>query len=299
MGPGAPEYQQAIVRAYEGLRQRTQVRAEMKKMVDLYRPGGAWWQANAGNKPRAAQRLQRHGRGHARDGDRVPPGGAEDAPGGDVPARARHLQAVRGRVRLQRGSGVRLRLRLQPALLLRGDPLGAGGVGGGRRPVRRRGGVQDPGSRLGARGLQRVLPQERRVRRGARLRQAGEDRARPARQERPQGRPEGRREQVQGRRREEAHRQEGREGAAGAAAHATSRSTWSPPATRTTRSTRTTRTRSTCATRRRSSSTTATTSWTRRGASARSSRSSPRSGARGTRRTSRCSCSRAARSGSS
>jgi tetratricopeptide (TPR) repeat protein len=51
MGPSAPEYQQAIVRAYEGLRQRTQVRTEMKKMVDLYRPGGSWWKANEGNKP--------------------------------------------------------------------------------------------------------------------------------------------------------------------------------------------------------------------------------------------------------
>ena len=50
MGPSAPEYQQAIVRAYEGLRQRTQVRAEMKKMVDLYRPDGSWWKANDGNK---------------------------------------------------------------------------------------------------------------------------------------------------------------------------------------------------------------------------------------------------------
>ncbi|WP_224248967.1 tetratricopeptide repeat protein [Hyalangium gracile] len=50
MGPGAPEYQQAIVRAYEGLRQRTQVRSEMKKMVELYRPGGTWWEANTGNK---------------------------------------------------------------------------------------------------------------------------------------------------------------------------------------------------------------------------------------------------------
>jgi tetratricopeptide (TPR) repeat protein len=51
MGPNAPEYQQAIVRAYEGLRQRKQVQAEMKKMVDLYRPGGQWWQANAGDTP--------------------------------------------------------------------------------------------------------------------------------------------------------------------------------------------------------------------------------------------------------
>lgn len=46
MGPGAPEYQQAIVRAHEGLRQRTQVRAEMRRMVELYRPGGEWWKAN-------------------------------------------------------------------------------------------------------------------------------------------------------------------------------------------------------------------------------------------------------------
>ncbi|HYH95459.1 tetratricopeptide repeat protein [Hyalangium sp.] len=50
MGPSAPEYQQAIVRSFEGLRQRTQVRTEMKKMVDLYRPGGTWWQANTGSK---------------------------------------------------------------------------------------------------------------------------------------------------------------------------------------------------------------------------------------------------------
>ena len=51
MGPGAPDYQQSIVRAHEGLRQRNQVRAEMKRMVELYRPGGDWWQANTGNKP--------------------------------------------------------------------------------------------------------------------------------------------------------------------------------------------------------------------------------------------------------
>ncbi|PTL85483.1 tetratricopeptide repeat protein [Vitiosangium sp. GDMCC 1.1324] len=50
-GPGAPDYQQSIVRSYEGLRQRTQVRAEMKRMVELYRPGSEWWQANADNKP--------------------------------------------------------------------------------------------------------------------------------------------------------------------------------------------------------------------------------------------------------
>ncbi len=51
MGAGAPDYQQSIVRAHEGLRQRNQVRAEMKRMVELYRPGSEWWQANTGNKP--------------------------------------------------------------------------------------------------------------------------------------------------------------------------------------------------------------------------------------------------------
>ncbi|RYZ33145.1 MAG: gliding motility protein U, partial [Myxococcaceae bacterium] len=49
MGANAPEYQQAVVRAFEGLRQRQQVRKEMKRMVDLYRPGGEWWSANASN----------------------------------------------------------------------------------------------------------------------------------------------------------------------------------------------------------------------------------------------------------
>jgi tetratricopeptide (TPR) repeat protein len=51
MGANAPEFHQAIVKAYEGLRQRTQVRAEMKRMVDLYKPGGTWWEANTGNAP--------------------------------------------------------------------------------------------------------------------------------------------------------------------------------------------------------------------------------------------------------
>jgi tetratricopeptide (TPR) repeat protein len=50
MGPGAPEFQQSIVRCYEDLRQRNQVRVEMKRMVELYRPGAQWWQANAGEK---------------------------------------------------------------------------------------------------------------------------------------------------------------------------------------------------------------------------------------------------------
>ncbi|OJH38821.1 tetratricopeptide repeat protein [Cystobacter ferrugineus] len=51
LGASAPEYQQAIVRSYEGLRQRDKVRAEMKLMVAGYRPGSDWWKANEGNKP--------------------------------------------------------------------------------------------------------------------------------------------------------------------------------------------------------------------------------------------------------
>ncbi|MET0406493.1 MAG: tetratricopeptide repeat protein, partial [Cystobacter sp.] len=49
LGAAAPEYQQAIVRSFEGLRQRDKVRAEMKHMVAEYRPGGSWWAANEGN----------------------------------------------------------------------------------------------------------------------------------------------------------------------------------------------------------------------------------------------------------
>ena len=114
-----------------------------------------------------------------------------------------------------------------------------------------------PGAGLGARGRQRELPQERLLRRHPGLRQAREDRARPARQERPQGRPEGGREQVQGPRREEGpHHQEGHRPGRGASSRTTRSTSW-PRATSTTSSTRTTRTRSTCATRPRSSSTTA------------------------------------------
>ena len=46
----APEHQQAIVRCYEGLRDRAHVKAEVRRLVDLYRPGGIWWNANQGQK---------------------------------------------------------------------------------------------------------------------------------------------------------------------------------------------------------------------------------------------------------
>ena len=42
----APELQQAIIRSYEKLRQREQVKVEVKKLAELYRPGSAWWKAN-------------------------------------------------------------------------------------------------------------------------------------------------------------------------------------------------------------------------------------------------------------
>lgn len=46
----APDFQHAIIKAYEGLRQRDQVKSETKKMAELYRPGSSWWAANT-SKP--------------------------------------------------------------------------------------------------------------------------------------------------------------------------------------------------------------------------------------------------------
>jgi tetratricopeptide (TPR) repeat protein len=42
----APEFQQSIIKSYEKLRQRDQVRSEVKKLAELYRPGSSWWKAN-------------------------------------------------------------------------------------------------------------------------------------------------------------------------------------------------------------------------------------------------------------
>jgi tetratricopeptide (TPR) repeat protein len=50
MHPDAPEYQQAIVRCYEGLRDRSHVKSEIRRLVDLYRPGGEWWTVNQNRK---------------------------------------------------------------------------------------------------------------------------------------------------------------------------------------------------------------------------------------------------------
>jgi tetratricopeptide (TPR) repeat protein len=46
----APDFQQAIIKSYEGLRQRDNVKAETKKMAELYRPGSSWWKANESKK---------------------------------------------------------------------------------------------------------------------------------------------------------------------------------------------------------------------------------------------------------
>ncbi len=46
----APDFQQAVIKSYEGLRQRENVKAETKKMAELYRPGSTWWKANESKK---------------------------------------------------------------------------------------------------------------------------------------------------------------------------------------------------------------------------------------------------------
>ena len=42
----APDFQQAIIQSFEKLRQRDQVKAEVKKLAELYRPGSTWWKTN-------------------------------------------------------------------------------------------------------------------------------------------------------------------------------------------------------------------------------------------------------------
>lgn len=50
MSESAPDYQQSIIKSYEGLRQRDQVKSEVKKLAELYRPGSEWWKANESKK---------------------------------------------------------------------------------------------------------------------------------------------------------------------------------------------------------------------------------------------------------
>ncbi|MFZ5468444.1 MAG: tetratricopeptide repeat protein [Myxococcota bacterium] len=46
----APDFQQAIIKNYEGLRQREQVKAEVKVLATRYAPGSEWWKANESKK---------------------------------------------------------------------------------------------------------------------------------------------------------------------------------------------------------------------------------------------------------
>ncbi len=46
----APDWQQAVIKSYEGLRQRENVKSEVKKLAELYRPGSTWWKANESKK---------------------------------------------------------------------------------------------------------------------------------------------------------------------------------------------------------------------------------------------------------
>ncbi len=48
--PNDPAYQANIVKAYDGQRMRDKVRVELKTLVDVYKPGSDWAQANSRNK---------------------------------------------------------------------------------------------------------------------------------------------------------------------------------------------------------------------------------------------------------
>ncbi len=54
----APDFQQSIIKSYEKLRQRDQVRAEVKKLAELYRPGSGWWKANESRPPVLKQAFE-------------------------------------------------------------------------------------------------------------------------------------------------------------------------------------------------------------------------------------------------
>jgi cellulose synthase operon protein C len=46
----APDYQSSVVQAYEKLGDRENVKKEVTRLVELYRPGSPWWRKNEGNK---------------------------------------------------------------------------------------------------------------------------------------------------------------------------------------------------------------------------------------------------------
>jgi tetratricopeptide (TPR) repeat protein len=46
MRADAPEFQQAVVRSYDKMFQRAQVKTEIRRLAELYSPGSEWWKAN-------------------------------------------------------------------------------------------------------------------------------------------------------------------------------------------------------------------------------------------------------------
>jgi TolA-binding protein len=50
MDPDAPSFQRGVVLAYDKLGKRDEVKREITRLVDLYRPGSEWARANANNK---------------------------------------------------------------------------------------------------------------------------------------------------------------------------------------------------------------------------------------------------------
>jgi tetratricopeptide (TPR) repeat protein len=132
LAEAAPDFQQASSRAYEGLRQRDNVKSRSEEARRAVPPGlELVVEGEQVEEGRAAQRLQRGRRGDAHDRDRVPQRGAEDEAGRSRTSLARDIYkqyvdgfAVKRRRAVHRGP------RLQPEVLLRRDSLGPRGVGG-------------------------------------------------------------------------------------------------------------------------------------------------------------------------
>ncbi len=139
MAEQAPDFQQAIIKTYEGLRQRDNVKAEVKKLAELYRPGSTWWKANESKKE-----VLVNGFNVAEEAMRtiVTEYHQEAQKTKQVEtyrlARDIYKQYVDGFASLGRRA-FRLGPGLQPQVLLRRNSLGPRGVGAGGQAVRRSG----------------------------------------------------------------------------------------------------------------------------------------------------------------
>ncbi len=56
--PDCPDYQSSIVAAFFKLNKRDEIRVEVKRLVDLYRPGTPWWKKNEKNERTTARALE-------------------------------------------------------------------------------------------------------------------------------------------------------------------------------------------------------------------------------------------------